>query len=54
VQSLRRSWKARLEVNCPHCHKTHSIFVREAYVDGALKDALALSSAQIENNARGL
>jgi hypothetical protein len=40
VESLRVSWKERLEANCPHCHKTHTIWVREAYVDGALKDAV--------------
>ena len=52
AQSLSRSWKARLEITCPHCHKTHSILVREAYVDGALKDALALSSSEIRVDAR--
>jgi hypothetical protein len=52
AQSLRRSWKARLEISCPHCHKTHKIYVREAYLDAALKDALALSSAEIGVDAR--
>jgi hypothetical protein len=41
AESLRSSWKAQLEVNCPHCHKTHKIYVREAYLDGALSDAAA-------------
>ena len=52
AESLRGSWKARLEANCPHCHKTHKIYVREAYLDAALKDALALSSAEIGVDAR--
>jgi hypothetical protein len=47
AESLRRAWKARLEVTCPHCHKTHSILVREAYLDGALKDALARRGTEI-------
>ena len=41
AEGLRGLWKARLEVNCPHCHKTHKIYVREAYLDGALSDAAA-------------
>jgi len=41
-----------LEISCPHCHKTHKIYVREAYLDAALKDALALSSAEIGVDAR--
>jgi hypothetical protein len=41
AKSMRVLWKARLEVNCPHCHKTHTIYVREAYLDGALRDAAA-------------
>jgi hypothetical protein len=39
AESLRGAWKARIEVNCPHCHKTHRVSVREAYVDAALLDA---------------
>jgi hypothetical protein len=39
VESLRVLWKSRLEVNCPHCHKTHAISVREADLEGALRDA---------------
>ena len=31
AKSLRGSWKAKIEVNCPHCHKTHKISVRKAY-----------------------
>jgi hypothetical protein len=48
AESLRVLWKARIEVNCPHCHKTHSIRVREAYLEGALKDALARRGAETE------
>jgi hypothetical protein len=36
--SLRRSWKAQLEVHCPHCHEAHKISVREAYLNGVLSD----------------
>jgi len=39
VQSLSASWRATLKVNCPHCGETHEISVREAYMDGALRDA---------------
>ena len=41
AKSMRVLWKARLEVNCPHCHKTHKIYVRETYFEGALRDAAA-------------
>ena len=41
AESLRGSWKTQVEVNCPHCHKSHKISVREAYLDGALSDAAA-------------
>jgi hypothetical protein len=41
AESLRVLWKARLEVNCPHCRKTHKMDVREAYLDGALRDVAA-------------
>jgi hypothetical protein len=47
AESLRGSWKARLEVNCPHCHKTHKVYVREAYLDGALRAAAARFRASI-------
>jgi hypothetical protein len=39
AKSLRGSWKAKIEVNCPHCHKTHKISVRKAYVDNVLSAA---------------
>ena len=41
AKSLRGSWKAKIEVNCPHCHKTHKISVRKAYVDNVLSAAAA-------------
>jgi hypothetical protein len=46
AESLRGSSKARLEVNCPHCHKTHKIYVREAYLDGARNYAAARSPSR--------
>ena len=60
AESLRGSLKARLEVNCPHCHKTHKIYVRGAYLDGALRDSGASSTesgpvgGRVFANARGL
>ena len=36
VQSLSASWKAMLNVNCPHCGGAHEISVRETYIGGAL------------------
>ena len=38
VQSLRAVWRATRTVHCPHCG--HEICVREAYIDGALQDAV--------------
>ena len=40
VQSLSASWKATLRVKCPHCGEEHEITVREAYINGALDDAV--------------
>jgi hypothetical protein len=39
AESLHGSWKARLEVSCPHCQQTHRISVREAFLEAALRDA---------------
>jgi phage FluMu protein Com len=39
AQSLSASWKAMLNVNCPHCGKVHQISVRETYIEGALDAA---------------
>lgn len=39
VQSLSVSWKAMLNLNCPHCGAVHEISVRETYINGALDDA---------------
>ena len=40
IKGLRDSWKVVFEVDCPHCGQTHKIAVREAYIDGALADAV--------------
>jgi hypothetical protein len=40
VQSLSASWKATLQVNCPHCGKVHEVSVRHTYIDGALAAAV--------------
>ena len=39
VQSLRASWASTLKVDCP-CGKVHQISVRDAYINGALDDAV--------------
>jgi hypothetical protein len=38
VQSLTLSWALKLKIGCPHCGEEHEIAVREAYVDGVLRD----------------
>jgi hypothetical protein len=38
LQSLSASWKAVLKVSCPHCGEIHDVSVREAYINGALRD----------------
>jgi hypothetical protein len=40
VESLRASWKAVIQVDCPYCREPHEIAVREAYVDVALREAV--------------
>jgi hypothetical protein len=37
-QSLVLTWALKLKVRCPHCGKEHEIAVREAYVDGVIRD----------------
>jgi phage FluMu protein Com len=37
VQSLALTAK-KLKVKCPHCGEEHEIAVREAYVDGVIRD----------------
>jgi hypothetical protein len=32
-----------LKVHCPHCGAVHEISVRDAYIDGALQDAIGQS-----------
>jgi peptide subunit release factor 1 (eRF1) len=39
VQSLVSTWALTLKVKCPHCGKEHETVVREAYVDGVMRDA---------------
>ena len=34
AQSLQKSWKKVLKVNCPHCGEIHEVSVREAYLKG--------------------
>ena len=38
VQSLVLTWALKLKVKCPHCGEEHEIAVREAYVDGVMRD----------------
>jgi hypothetical protein len=38
VATLRKFWNAKLEVECPHCGRTHRIRVRETFLEGALLD----------------
>ena len=38
VQSLQAAWKATLKIKCPNCGKVHKISVRDAYINGALRD----------------
>jgi hypothetical protein len=40
VQSLVMTWALTLKVKCPHCGKEHKIAVREAYVDGVMRDTM--------------
>jgi hypothetical protein len=40
VQGLSASWKETLKVKCPHCGEVHEISVRDAYINGALSDAV--------------
>ena len=47
VQSLSASWRAMLKVHCPHCGAVHKISVRDAYIDGALQDAIGQSRRAI-------
>ena len=35
---LRQYRALKLKVKCPHCGKEHEIAVREAYVDGVIRD----------------
>jgi hypothetical protein len=34
------SWKAKVEVKCPHCHRTHELSVQRTHLDFALPDAV--------------
>jgi hypothetical protein len=40
AQSLGVSWRWTLKVHCPHCGEMHKISVSEAYIEGALHDAI--------------
>ena len=40
VQSLRAVWNSTLKINCSYCGKVHEISAREAYINGALDDAV--------------
>ena len=39
VQSLVSTWALTLKVKCPHCGKEHETVVRDAYVDGVMREA---------------
>ena len=39
VKTLSAAWKRTLEIACPHCGQVHLTSVREAYIEGALRDA---------------
>jgi hypothetical protein len=38
AQSLALTWALKLTIECPHCGEEHEIAMREAYVDGVLRD----------------
>jgi hypothetical protein len=40
VKALSAAWKRTLKVACPHCGEVHKTFVREAYIESALRDAV--------------
>jgi len=39
VKALSAAWKRTLKIACPHCGQVHRTSVREAYIEGALRDA---------------
>jgi hypothetical protein len=41
AKSLALTWALKLTIECPHCGEEHEIGVREAYIDGALRDVQA-------------
>ena len=43
IKSLSASWRATLNVDCPHCGEVHQISVRETYLNAVLQDAAARS-----------
>jgi hypothetical protein len=38
VQSLVLTWALKVKIKCPHCDEEHEIVVREAYVDGVMRE----------------
>jgi predicted RNA-binding Zn-ribbon protein involved in translation (DUF1610 family) len=40
VKALSAAWKRTLKIACPHCGEVHIASVREAYIEGALRDAV--------------
>jgi len=40
VKALSAAWKRTLKIACPHCGQVHKTSVREAYIEGALRDAV--------------
>lgn len=40
VKALSAAWKRTLKIACPHCGQVHMTSVREAYIEGALRDAV--------------
>ena len=39
VKALSAAWKRTLKIACPHCGQVHKT-LREAYIEGALRDAV--------------
>ena len=38
VRSLAKAWHSEIEVVCPHCKKTHTYRVREAFAEAVISN----------------
>jgi hypothetical protein len=41
------SWKAKVEVKCSHCHRTHELSIQGTHLDFALPDAVETSGVRL-------